>query len=295
MIYKSTSKRIFDTFNYLFITLVCLSCILPFVHLLAVSFSSTLAVQTNSVIFWPVDFNLYAYEFAFSNGRFLAALWVSIQRIALGLLVNLLLIILTAYPLSHNKSKLHGRNIYMAYFVFTMIFNGGLIPTFIVVSRLGLLNSLWALVLPGALPVFSMIILMNFIRNLPEELQESAMLDGAGSIKILYKIMLPLLKPCLATVALFSIVGHWNDWFSGLIYMRNPANFPLQTYLQFLLLRFEQIMMMAGGDAASALARMNVQTGRAAQLFMGAVPVLIIYPFLQRYFTTGLVMGSVKG
>jgi len=252
-------------------------------------------VQTNSVIFWPVDFNLYAYEFAFSNGRFLAALWVSIQRIALGLLVNLLLIILTAYPLSHNKSKLHGRNIYMAYFVFTMIFNGGLIPTFIVVSRLGLLNSLWALVLPGALPVFSMIILMNFIRNLPEELQESAMLDGAGSIKILYKIMLPLLKPCLATVALFSIVGHWNDWFSGLIYMRNPANFPLQTYLQFLLLRFEQIMMMAGGDAASALARMNVQTGRAAQLFMGAVPVLIIYPFLQRYFTTGLVMGSVKG
>jgi len=295
MKYKSTGKRVFDIFNYFFIAIVCLSCILPFVHLLAVSFSSTVAVQTNQVVFWPVDFNLYAYEFAFENGRFLAAFWVSIQRIVLGLTINLLLIVLTAYPLSHNKRKLHGRNIYMTYFVFTMIFNGGMIPTFIVVSRLGLLNSLWALVLPGALPVFSMVILMNFIRGLPEELQESAMLDGAGSIRILYKIMLPLLKPCLATVALFSIVGHWNDWFSGLIYMRNPANFPLQTYLQLLLLRFEQVMMMAGGDVAAVLARMNVQTGRAAQLFLGAIPVLVIYPFLQRYFTTGLVMGSVKG
>jgi len=295
MTHRTPAKKVFDVFNYIFIILVCLSCILPFVHLLAVSFSSNVAVQTNAVVFWPVGFNIDSYTFAFQNGRFLVALWVSIQRVALGLIVNLLLITLTAYPLSHNKNKLLGRNIYMTFFVLTMIFNGGLIPTYIVVARLGLLNSLWALILPGALPVFSMIILMNFIRNLPEELQESAMLDGAGSITILFKIMMPILKPCLATVALFSVVGHWNDWFSGLIYMQNPLNYPLQTYLQFLLMRFEQLLMMAGGDMVALLARLNAQTGRAAQLFMGALPVLIVYPFLQKYFTTGLVMGSVKG
>jgi len=281
--------------NYIFIAIISLSCLLPFIHLLAVSFSSNVAVVTNQVSFWPVGFNLEAYEFAFSDGRFMAALWVSVQRIVLGLGVNLLLITITAYPLSHDKGKLLGRNFYVIYFVATMIFSGGLIPTYLVVVRAGLLNSLWALVLPGALPVFSMIMLMNFIRNLPEELQEAAMVDGAGSITILFKIMLPLLKPCLATVALFSIVGHWNDWFSGLIYMQDPSNYPLQTYLQMLLLRFEQIMDMAAGDLTAMLARLNAQTGRAAQLFMGAIPMLVIYPFLQRYFTTGLVMGSVKG
>jgi len=295
MVYKSTGKRIFDAFNYVFLILVCLSCILPFVHLLAVSFSSNLAVQTNAVSFWPVGFNTNSYQFAFQNGRFMTALWISIQRVGLGLLVNLLLVVLTAYPLSHNKDRLMFRNVYMGFFIFTMIFSGGLIPTFILVSRLGLLNSLWALVLPGALPVFSMVIFMNFIRGLPEELQESAMIDGANQITVLFKIMMPLLKPCIATVALFAIVGHWNDWFSGLIYMQDPHNYPLQTYLRFLLLRMEDVMRMAGGDVAQILATMNVQSGRAAQLFMGAVPILIVYPFLQKYFTTGLVLGSVKG
>ena len=295
MLYNTRAKKVFDIFNYIFISVVSLTCLLPFVHLLAVSFSSNVAVMTNSVSFWPVGFNVDSYLFAYQNGKFFTALLVSFQRVGLGVAVNILLITLTAYPLSHNKKKLLGRNVYMTFFVLTMIFNGGLIPTFVLVSRLGLLNSLWALILPGALPVFSMIVLMNFIRNLPEELQESAMIDGAGPITILFKIMMPLLKPCLATVALFSIVFHWNDWFMGLIYMQNPANYPLQTYLQFLLLRFEEIMRLAQGDFAQIVARLNAQTGRAAQLFMGAIPVLLIYPFLQKYFTTGLVMGSVKG
>jgi len=292
---QSKAQKVFNCFNYVFIAIVCASCILPFVHLLAVSFSSSVSVTSNIVRFVPVDFNLRAYEFAIGNGKFFRAMVISFKRVALGLTVNMVLIVFTAFPLSHDKSKLMGRNIYMAFFVFTMIFSGGLIPTYIQVTRLGLLNSLWALVLPGALPVFSMIILMNFIRSLPEELEESAMLDGAGSVTILFRILLPLLTPCLATVALFSIVAHWNDWFSGLIYMQNPTNYPLQTYLQFLLLKFEEIMRMAGGDMARLVAMLNARTGRAAQLFMGAVPILLIYPFLQKYFTTGLVLGSVKG
>jgi len=295
MIYKSTGKRIFDIFNYTFLILVCLTCILPFVHLLAISFSSTFAVQTNRVMFWPVGFNIDAYRFVVQDGRFFTALWISVQRVMLGLIVNVLLIVLTAYPLSHNKDRLMFRNIYMSFFLFTMIFSGGLIPTFILVSRLGLLNSMWSLVLPGALPITSMIIFMNFIRGLPEELQESAMIDGAGQITVLFRIMMPLLKPCIATVALFSIVGHWNDWFSGLIYMQDPSDYPLQTYMRFLLLRFEDVIRMAGGNIAQILAMMDAQTGRAAQLFLGSVPILIVYPFLQKYFTTGLVLGSVKG
>ena len=140
-----------------------------------------------------------------------------------------------------------------------------------------------------------MVILMNFIRGLPEELEEAARMDGAGSMTVLLKIVLPLMKPALATVGLFSIINHWNDWFNGMIYMQNPDNYPLQTYLQTLLKSFEELLKSSGSDYTQLINQMNVQTGRAAQLFLGALPVMIIYPFLQKYFTEGLVMGSVKG
>lgn len=140
-----------------------------------------------------------------------------------------------------------------------------------------------------------MIILMNFIRGLPEEIEESAIIDGAGPMQVLIRIMLPLLKPALATVGLFSIVGHWNSWFDGIIYMNNPANYPPQSYLQTLLQSFEQMMLKSGSDYTQLLAMMNARTGRAAQMFLGAIPILLIYPFLQKYFTKGLVLGSVKG
>lgn len=292
---RSLGRRMFHVFNYTFLILVSLLCILPFVNLLAVSFSGSAAVSAGKVVFWPVDFNLKAYEFALEGGQFYQALWVSVQRVVLGTLFNLILMVLTAYPLSKSKDKVMGRGIYMGYFVVTMLFSGGLIPTYLIVVQAGLIDSIWSLILPGALPIFSMIILMNFIRSLPEEIEESATIDGAGPVQILVRILLPLLKPALATVGLFSIVGHWNSWFEGIIYMNNPANYPLQSYLQTLLLDFEQIMLRSGNDYTQLLAMMNARTGRAAQLFLGALPILAIYPFLQKYFTTGLVLGSVKG
>lgn len=292
---KSPGRRLFQVFNYSFLILTSLVCILPFVNLLAVSFSGSAAVSAGKVVFWPIDFNLKAYQFALEGGQFYQALWVSVQRVVLGTLVNLVLMVLTAYPLSKSKEKVMGRGIYMGYFVVTMLFSGGLIPTYLIVVQTGLIDSLWSLILPGALPIFSMIILMNFIRGLPEEIEESATIDGAGPVQILIRILLPLLKPALATVGLFSIVGHWNSWFEGIIYMNNPANYPLQSYLQTLLLDFEQIMLRSGNDYTQLLAMMNARTGRAAQLFLGALPILAIYPFLQKYFTTGLVLGSVKG
>lgn len=294
-LYSSPARKAFMAFNVIVLTLVSLTCILPFVHLLALSFSSSSAVAAGRVGFVPIDFTLAAYEFALRGGKFTAALWVSIQRVVLGTAVNMVLMVLTAFPLAHSREKLAGRNIYMAFFVVTMIISGGLIPTYILVVNLGLLNSIWALILPGALPVYNMVIMMNFMRGLPEEIEDAALIDGADVFQTLFRIILPLLTPSLATVGLFSIVGHWNEWFSGLIYMQNSSLYPLQTYLQTLIRDFEEILRMAQGDYALLLSMMNARTGRAAQLFLAALPVLAIYPFLQKYFTSGLVLGSVKG
>lgn len=292
---NSPGRRLFHIFNYFILIATSLLCLLPFINLLAVSFSGSAAVSAGEVMLWPIDFNTKAYEFALQGDAFTRSMWISVQRVLLGTAVNLILMVLTAYPLSKTKDKLLFRNAYMGFFVVTMLFSGGLIPTYLIVVKTGLIDSIWSLVLPGALPVFSMIILMNFIRGLPEEIEESATIDGAGPIQILLQILLPLLKPALATVGLFSIVGHWNSWFDGIIYMNNTSNYPLQSYLQTLLLSFEQIMQRSSSDYNQLIAMMNVRTGRAAQMFLGALPILAVYPFLQKYFTKGLVLGSVKG
>ena len=294
--YQSTGQKVFAVFNYAFLGLVSLICLLPFINLLAISFSASAPVAAGKVYFWPVQFSLQSYIFAFRGGRFMRSLTISVQRVTLGVSLNLLLMLLTAYPLARTKRALTGRNIYMGLFVFIMIFNGGMIPTYLVVVKLGLLNSIWALVLPPAMSVWNMIILMNFIRQLPVELEEAASIDGAGPFMSLLWVIMPLSKPALATVGLFCIVWHWNDWFSGIIYMQNVSNYPLQSYLQTLMRNFDQIIRAVGNaDYIQLLSMINARTGRAAQLFLGALPVLAIYPFLQKYFTTGLVLGSVKG
>ena len=294
--YKTRANRIFNAVNITFLILVSATCLLPFIHLLAVSFSGSAAVNAGKVGLLPVDFTTSAYEFALRGGKFLRALLISVERVVLGVGLNLILMVLTAYPLSKSSKIVAGRNIYMTFFVITMLISGGMIPTYLVVTKLGLKDTIWSLILPGALPVYNMVILMNFMRGIPEEIEEAAVIDGATPFQILVRILLPVLKPALATVGLFCIVSHWNDWFSGMIYMNNPDNYPLQTYLQSLLQNFEQILQQQGaGDIQRLLVQMNARTGRAAQLFLGALPVMMIYPFLQKYFTKGLVMGSVKG
>jgi putative aldouronate transport system permease protein len=298
--YKSTSRTVFLVFNMVFLIFVGILCILPFVHLLALSFSENSAVKAGRVTFWPIKPTLAAYTFAIKGGKFIPALFVSLKRVLIGVSVNLILVVITAYPLSKTKNKLLGRNIYMIFFMITMILNGGLIPTYILVVSLGLVNSIWALILPpvgsiGALPIFFMVIMMNFMRGIPQELEDAATIDGAGVFGVLFRIMLPVLKPAIATIALFSIVGHWNEWFGGMIYMQNPELYPLQTYLRTMLRGFEELLRQDGGDYTRLLELLNVRTGRSAQLFLGMIPVLMIYPFLQKYFTSGLVLGSVKG
>ena len=296
MQYKTRANRIFHFVNIFILAVVSLLCVLPFINLLAISFSDSAAVAAGAVGFTPVDFTLSAYEYALKGGKFIRALFISFERVFLGVGLNLILMVLTAYPLSKTRKKVAGRNIYMVYFVITMLVSGGMIPTYLVVTGLGLKDTIWALILPGALPVYNMVILMNFMRGIPEEIEEAAAIDGASPFQILTRVLLPILKPALATVGLFCIVTHWNDWFSGMIYMNNPDNFPLQTYLQSLLQNFEQLLRtQSSQDIQALLAQMDARTGRAAQLFLGAIPVMVIYPFLQKYFTKGLVLGSVKG
>jgi putative aldouronate transport system permease protein len=288
-------QKVFRVFNYCFIILVCLTCFLPLINTLAISFSSPAQVAAGKVYFWPKDFTTMAYDFAIQNGKFARALQVSVTRILLGVSLNLFMMITTAYPLSKTKQQFRARNFYMVFYVITMLFGGGLVPYYILVHRMGLLNSIWSLVLPLSVQVYSMVILMNFIRGLPPEIEEAAMIDGAGHFRTLISVILPVLKPALATVGLFSFVYHWNDWFTGALFMNNPSNYPLQTYLQTLLVNFSDMLRQSGSNYYELLSRMNEQTGRAAQLFLALIPTLIVYPFLQKYFTTGLVMGSVKG
>ncbi len=296
MQYKTRANRIFHFVNIFILAVVSLLCVLPFINLLAISFSDSAAVAAGAVGFTPVDFTLSAYEYALKGGKFIRALFISFERVFLGVGLNLILMVLTAYPLSKTRKKVAGRNIYMVYFVITMLVSGGMIPTYLVVTGLGLKDTIWALILPGALPVYNMVILMNFMRGIPEEIEEAAAIDGASPFQILTRVLLPILKPALATVGLFCIVTHWNDWFSGMIYMNNPDNYPLQTYLQSLLQNFEQLLRtQSSQDIQALLAQMDARTGRAAQLFLGAIPVMVICPFLQKYFTKGLVLGSVKG
>ena len=295
MMFRTRSEKIFNVCNYIFVALVCLSCLLPILHVLAISLSAPHYAAAQRVNLWPMGFNLQAYLFTLETGQFVRAFWVSIQRTVLGLAINMFLMITVAYPLSKSRERFSARHIYMGFFAITMIFGGGLIPFYILIVNLGMLDTMWALVLPGGLPVFSMLILMNFIRNLPEELEEAAMMDGAGYFTTLFRILLPVLKPSLATVALFAIVFHWNEWFTGMIFINTPANVPLQTYLQAMLANFQALLLQGGVDPREMAGRLNEHTGRAAQLFLAMLPVLMVYPFLQKYFAKGLVIGSVKG
>ncbi|MCD7715509.1 MAG: carbohydrate ABC transporter permease [Lachnospiraceae bacterium] len=293
---KKKKNTAFHIVNAIFLGLICSTCVLPFINLLAVSFSGSTAVAAGKVGFWPVDFTLSSYKYVLTSGKFFRAMGISILRVLLETGLNLTLMVLVAYPLSRDKpGQLLGRKIYVYFFMITMLVGGGMIPTYLVVSGLGLKNTMWALILPGALPVSNMIILMNFIRELPDEIEEAAALDGATPFQTLTKIILPLLKPSLATVGLFCMVNHWNDWFSGMIYMSEDM-YPLQTYLQSVIKDFDTLLLTnKSADIASLLAQMNARTGRAAQLFLGALPIMLVYPFLQKYFTKGLVLGSVKG
>ncbi|MEK5643334.1 MULTISPECIES: carbohydrate ABC transporter permease [Paenibacillus] len=288
----SFGRRAFLVSNLLFLVLVSLLCLMPIIHILAISFSSGSAAAAGKVALWPVEFTTAAYDNVFGKPEYLRAFGVSIERVVAGTALSMLLTIVTAYPLSKDRNAFRLRTVYAWIFVFTILFNGGLIPTYLTIKSLGLIDSLGALVLPAAINVFNVILLLNFYRNLPKELEDASRIDGAGHFATLWKIYVPLSLPALATTGLFTMVGHWNSWFDGMLYMNHPENYPLQTFLQTVIIKMD--FRFIKSENVELMLKLSDRTSRAAQIFVAAFPILIVYPFLQRFFIKGIVMGSVK-
>ena len=291
----SMGRKVFLAVDVIVILLLCLICMVPLLNLLAYSFSASQPIIENKVFLWPKEFTLKAYQYVLESKEFWSSVSVSVKRVLLGVPLNTLLTILVAYPLSKDERQFKARKYYVAYMLTVMLFNGGLMHTYYIVSKTKLIDTVWALIIPGAVPIFNCIVLMNFFRGIPSELEESAKLDGASQWQILWRIFIPISKPSLATIILFSLINHWNSWFDGLIYSNHTTNYPLQSYLQTLVTSTTEILAQGDVKAIAKLVDINDTNMKAAQIFISVIPLMLIYPFLQKYFTTGLTMGSVKG
>lgn len=289
---KTIGSRIFSLINYLILALLAISCILPLWYTLCVSLSAKSAAAGGLVGLWPVGFNLKSYQAIIKDMSFFRAVWVSVMRVALGTVTGLGTIVLMAYPLSKTTKEFRPRNIFMWILIICFLFNGGLVPWYITMQKLGMIDNIWGLVFGGGVQVFNVILVMNFFRNIPKSLEEAAYVDGAGPWRVLFSVMLPTAKPVLATVTLFTIVYHWNDFFQGMVLMSSARMYPLQTYIQQLVVTINVTNMSL--DQFQKMSQLSNQTLNAAKIFISLVPVMLIYPFLQKYFITGITLGAVK-
>ena len=296
MVKESVSRKAFIIINATLLALITAICITPLIHLLAVSLSHNKYAAAGVVGLWPMGFTLEAYSFLSARSSFTNSIMISVARVVLGACINMTLCVLTAYPLSRDNNQFHARTAYVWFFAITMFFGGGLVPTYLVVNMTGIGNTIWALVLPGALNVWHMVMMLNFFRGVPKSLEEAARLDGASHFRTLILIYLPLSLPSLATILLFTTVGHWNSWFDGFLYMNTPRKYPLQTYLSTLIMNPGLLTNTAflTQEDIERLSSIGAKSLRVAQIFLGALPIMCVYPFLQRFFIKGIVLGSVK-
>lgn len=291
---ESKGDRLFMFLIYLFLTLVLTAVAVPLIYIVSSSFSSPQAVTSGKVWLFPVDFTLDGYKAVFNNPQIGVGYLNSLFYTVVGTLINVTLTIMLAYPLA--KKSLYGRNFFMVLLVITMMFEGGLIPYYLVVKNLHLLDTRWAMILPGALGVFQVIVARTFFQTtIPDELAEAAELDGCSDIRFIFSIVLPLSKPIIAVMTLMYAVGHWNAYFDALIFLRSPDLFPLQIILRnILILNSVDASMMAD------VSQMQAQQGlkdllKYSLIVVASLPVLIIYPFVQKHFVKGVMIGSLKG
>jgi putative aldouronate transport system permease protein len=289
---KSLVSRLFDVAIYLFLFLFGLACLLPMIHIIAVSLSNRSASMGGFVTLWPIGTTFSNYMEILEAGPVYRAFLISIQRTVFGTLINMTMTVLAAYPLSKTSQELRGRTFFMWFVLVAMLFSGGLIPWFLVIRNLGLLNSLWALILPGALPIWNVILLMNFFREIPKEMEEAAIIDGASYWGTLIYIYLPLSVPALATLTLFAAVGHWNAWFDGMILIMDNSKYPIMTFLRTVVVDMNMQVLSINMEDIYNLSDRSI---RAANIVVATIPILIVYPFLQRYFIHGIRLGAVKG
>lgn len=287
---KKTTDYIFEGSIFILLAFLMVITIVPFLHLIAISFSADWAVVSGRVRIFPVDFQWETMKVVVTNATFLKAFMNSAFVTSVGTALSLMLTAIVAYPLS--KRSLPGLSIFMVLFIFTMMFNGGIIPNYLLIKNIGLLNNLFALILPSLLNVFNLLVIKSYYESIPEALEESAYIDGAGIMTILWRIIIPISGPVLATMALFYAVAYWNDFFQAMLYINKPALKPLQLYLRDLVLMADDTSLMLSPED-----RMNVPAEglRAATVIAATLPIVVLYPLLQRHFVKGVMIGSVKG
>jgi putative aldouronate transport system permease protein len=292
----SLSSRLLDVVVYTFLFLLLLITIAPVLHVVSMSISSSMAIDRGRVGLWPVEPTTKSYKMIWDAGKVPKSFVNSVYYTVLGTVINMIMTILMAYPLS--KKNLPLRGFYMTIIIITMFFGGGLIPNFLLVRSLKMYNTVWALVLPGAISAFNMIIMRTFFEGIPAELEESAHLDGAGELLILIRIILPLATASIATIGMYYAVGHWNSWFSANIYLKESSKFPLQLILREIIMQNQMARELAEQGSSAMMEDINyvsVEGIKYATLVISIVPMLLIYPFAQKYFVKGALIGSLKG
>ncbi|MBQ7519471.1 MAG: carbohydrate ABC transporter permease [Clostridia bacterium] len=292
--YNTVGSRVFDGLNYLIVTLVAITTIIPFIYIIGASFATEYEIATRPMFFIPRDVSINAYKYIFSSNKILMGFKNSVFITVFGTAINLFFTVTMAYALS--KARLRGRNFFLNMVIFSMFFSGGMIPGYIVVANiLNLKNTFWSVLLPGAISAYNMMIVKNFFQGIPQELEESASIDGCNDMGVLWKIVLPLSLPVLATFGLFYAVGHWNAYFSAMIYMTGAKEkWPLQVLLR-------ELIIMSNGTAGD-MANMDAdfvqppeQSIKMAVIVVSTVPIMCVYPFLQKYFVKGVMVGALKG
>lgn len=292
-VYRSPGSIAFDVLNYLVIGLAAFTTVLPIVYIIFNSFATELELQTRPMFIIPYTVSLDAYRYIFASSKLIRSFGNSVFITFFGTLINLTATVTMAYPLS--KKYLRGRNVILNIVIFSMFFSGGMIPGYIVVSSwLGLRGTYWAILLPGAISAYNMMIVRNFFKGIPQELEESARLDGCNDLSALLRIVLPLSMPVLATFGLFYAVGHWNSYFPAMIYLTDEKKYPLQLILRNIIVTAEA----SAGDMSlmdPSFVEPPKQSVKMAVIVVATVPIMCVYPFLQRYFVKGVMVGALKG
>ncbi|WP_319561102.1 carbohydrate ABC transporter permease [Marispirochaeta sp.] len=286
---KQRSLDIFPVINSLILALSAFLCFVPFYYVFTISLSDPTLVREGVISLLPRGFSLEAYQTIFRQAAFFNAFRTTVIRTVLGTAVNLALQATFAYALS--RSYLKGRKIMLIMVVFTILFNPGIIPNYLIVRYTGLIDTIWALIIPNAINSFNVLVLVSFFASIPDSIEESAKMDGANDLIIFWKLMIPLSLPAIATISLFIAVFHWNSLMDGIMYINKSTLKPLQVYLMDLVMR-TQTEGLTGGESDAELTTLTIQT---AAIFAGTLPILLIYPFVQRYFMKGIMLGAIKG
>ena len=283
-------NTMFDYINTLIMLIVLIVMFYPVLYIVSISFSDTIYIMKGEITFYPKGFNIDAYKMIIKDIRIPRAYLNTLIYTSVGTFVNLFMTAVAAYPLS--RRRLFGRGVIIKLIIFTMFFNGGIIPTYIIVQKAGLIDTMWALVIPNAIWTFYLLIMISFYESFETSIIESAVIDGASQYRILFQLAIPLSKPALASIGLFYFMGHWNSYFLPMIYLNDMKKFPLQLVLRDMLL---EETVKEHNSTSEAMKKLTPYALKNATIFISMIPILLVYPFAQKYFVKGVMIGSVKG